>query len=75
MTEDVSLFDATFFNFSADVAAVSELAKHFGLGGRYTDCFRAWILKSDCNSNPYMKLWRTVLNTLFRGIFKCANMI
>lgn len=67
MTEDVSLFDATFFNFSADVAAVSGQAKHFGWDGSCTECFRAWILKSDCNSNPYMKLWRTVLNILCRG--------
>ena len=75
MTEDPSLFDATFFNFSADVAAVSVLASDFYWRRSRTECFRAWILKSDCSSNPYMKLWRTVLITLCLEIVACANMI
>ena len=74
MTGDISLFDATFFNFSADVAAVSVLARDVDWRRSRTKFFRVWILKSDCSSSPYMKPWRAVLNTLCFEIVTGANM-
>ena len=49
LTEDISLFDVTFFNFSADVAAVRMLARDFDWRSSRIELPRVRILKSDCS--------------------------
>jgi hypothetical protein len=64
MKEDVGLFDAAFFNYSAETASVRIIETLLFLaddGKWLTNMLnRHWILSSDSNLNPSMKHWRMV---------------
>lgn len=58
--DDISLFDASFFNFSSEVASVST-----ALNERFIRSYllRSWIPKYDYNSNLFSRLRKTVNTT------------